>query len=135
LKHSTLVDAKGASINSAILVVDDERDFLESVKRGLVISGYRNLKLLTDPLEAVRLVEDGESYDIALLDITMPGMNALELLERIKTLSPNTACIMLTAVDEVSVAEECIQKGAHDYLVKPFSSEELVLRIERALEK
>jgi DNA-binding NtrC family response regulator len=122
-------------MNSAILVVDDERDFLESVKRGLAISGYRNLKLLTDPLEAVRLVKAGERYDIALLDITMPGMGGLELLERIKTLSPTTACIMLTAVNEISVAVECIQKGALDYLVKPFSSEELVLRIERALEK
>jgi len=108
---------------------------LESIKRGLEISGYRNLKLLTDPVEAVQLVAGGEPFDIALLDITMSGMNGLELLERIKAFSPNTACIMLTAVNEISVVEECIQKGAHDYLVKPFSSEELVLRIERALEK
>jgi CheY-like chemotaxis protein len=67
-------------MNSAILVVDDERDFLESVKRGLAISGYRNLKLLADPVEAVQLVAGGEPFDIALLDINMPGMNGLKLL-------------------------------------------------------
>lgn len=122
-------------MNSAILVVDDERDFLESVKRGLLISGYRKISLLADPLEAARLVEGGETYDVALLDITMPGMGGLELLERIRTFSPETECIMVTAVNEVGVAVQCMQKGAYDYMVKPFLHEELVPRIERALEK
>lgn len=122
-------------MNNAILVVDDERDFLETLKRGLIISGYKNLNLLTDPMAASKSVEAGESYDIALLDITMPGMNGLELLERIKTCSPETECIMITAVNEVSVAVQCMQKGACDYLVKPILHEELVLRIKRALEK
>jgi DNA-binding NtrC family response regulator len=129
------VGAEGALMNSPILVVDDERDFLESVKRGLVISGCTNLKLLADPMEAAELVEGGERFDVALLDINMPGMNGLDLLERIRTCSPTTECIMLTAVNEISVAVECIHKGAQDYLVKPFSQEELVLRVERALEQ
>jgi two-component system response regulator AtoC len=122
-------------MNSTILVVDDERDFLESVKRGLVISGYKNLRLLADPLEAARLVEGGETYDIALLDITMPGMNGMELLERIRSFSPGTECIMVTAINEVGIAVQCMQKGAHDYMVKPILQEDLVLRIKRALEK
>ncbi len=122
-------------MNCAILMVDDEKDFLESVKRGLVISGYTNLRLISAPMEAARLVESGETWDIALLDITMPGMNGMELLERIKTFSPGTECIMVTAINEVSTAVQCMQKGAYDYLVKPFSREDLVLRIRRALEK
>lgn len=122
-------------MKSPILVVDDERDFLESVKRGLVISGYRNVRLLDDPLEAARLIEGGALFDVALLDITMPGMNGLDLLERIKALSPATECIMVTAINEVEIAVECMQKGAFDYLVKPILQEELVLRINRALEK
>lgn len=122
-------------MNTTILVVDDERDFLESVKRGLVISGYKKLRLLADPLEAARLVEGGETYDIALLDITMPGMNGMELLERIRAASPGTECIMVTAIGEVGIAVQCMQKGAFDYMVKPILQEDLVLRIKRALEK
>jgi DNA-binding NtrC family response regulator len=122
-------------MNSAILMVDDERDFLESMKRGLLISGYKNLKLLTDPVEAAQLVEGGGAFDVALLDITMPGISGLDLLERIKTLSPTTECIMVTAVNEVGVAVQCMQRGAFDYLVKPILQEELVLRVKRALER
>lgn len=70
-----------------------------------------------------------------MLDINMAGMNGLELLERIKTSRPTTECIMLTAFNEISVAVECIQIGARDCLVKPISHEELVLRVEGALEK
>ncbi len=86
-------------------------------------------------MEASRLVESGEVYEIALIDITLPGMSGIELLERIKFSSPATECIMVTAIDEVETAEECMKKGACDYLVKPFSREDLVQRIQRALEK
>ncbi|MCU0588459.1 MAG: sigma-54 dependent transcriptional regulator [Syntrophobacteraceae bacterium] len=122
-------------MSNTILVVDDERDFLETVKRGLLISGYRHLKLLSDPVEALRLVEGGDSFDIALLDITMPGMDGIELLDRIKERSPHTECIMVTAINEVGAAVQCMQKGAVDYMVKPFLLEELILRIERVLER
>jgi len=83
----------------------------------------------------VRLLESGETYDIALLDITLPGMSGTDLLERIKSSSPATGCIMVTAINEVEMAERCMEKGAYDYLVKPFSGEDLVLRIQRALER
>jgi DNA-binding NtrC family response regulator len=122
-------------MSNAVLVVDDERDFLESVKRGLVISGFKDLTLLADPLEAARLVESGRMFDVTLLDITMPGMSGLELLERIKTVSPTTECIMVTAVGDVGVAVQCMKKGAYDYLMKPVLQEDLVLRVKRALEK
>jgi two-component system response regulator AtoC len=122
-------------MNGSILIVDDERDFLESVRRGLIVSGFKDLHFVSDSMEAARLVEAGRTFDIALLDITMPGMNGMELLERIKTFHPNTECIMVTAINEVGTAVQCMRKGAHDYLVKPFSREDLVLRIQGALEK
>jgi DNA-binding NtrC family response regulator len=122
-------------MDCSILVVDDETDFLESVKRCLIMSGYRNFRLIFDPMEVVRLLESGETYDIALLDITLPGMSGTDLLERIKSSSPATGCIMVTAINEVEMAERCMEKGAYDYLVKPFSGEDLVLRIQRALER
>jgi two-component system response regulator AtoC len=67
--------------------------------------------------------------------MTMPHMDGLELLEIIKGHSPNTECIMITAIDEARVAVECLKKGAYDYLVKPISRDDLGRVIDRALER
>ncbi|MDX2448293.1 MAG: sigma-54 dependent transcriptional regulator, partial [Desulfobacterales bacterium] len=76
----------------------------------------------------------GAVFDIALIDMTMPEMDGIELLEVIKNASPRTECIMVTAVNEARVAVECLKKGAYDYLLKPVSKEDLALSIHRALE-
>jgi DNA-binding NtrC family response regulator len=117
------------------MVVDDDRDFLESIQRGLIVSGFNNLSVHQDPIEAANLIEKGKVFDIALIDITMPGMSGIELLEVIKTNHPHTECIVLTAVDDVRVAVKCLRKGAYDYLVKPISKEDLVVSVNRTLEK
>jgi len=122
-------------MNNRIIVIDDEQDFLESVKRGLITAGFKNVRTETDPLKAAADFENEENYDIALIDITMPGMDGIELLEIIKTYSPKTECIMITAVDEARMAVECLRKGAYDYLVKPISKEDLVVSLKRALER
>jgi DNA-binding NtrC family response regulator len=74
-------------------------------------------------------------FDVVLIDITMPGMNGIELLEVIRSNSPRSECIMVTAVDEARVAVQSIRKGAYDYLVKPISKEDLVSSLNRALER
>ncbi|MDH3882723.1 MAG: sigma-54 dependent transcriptional regulator [Desulfobacterales bacterium] len=122
-------------MSSSILVVDDERDFLDSVRRGLITSGIKNVRTEEDPRKAAAAFEEGEEFDIALIDVTMPDMNGIELLEVIKSTSPATECIMVTAVDEARVAIDCLKKGAYDYLVKPISKEDLVSAINRALER
>ena len=122
-------------MDNSILVIDDEHDFLDSVRRGLITSGIRNVRTEEDPRKAAAAFEDGEEFDIALIDITMPEMDGVELLEIIRSSSPNTECIMVTAVDEARVAIDCLKKGAYDYLVKPISKEHLVSTISRALER
>ncbi len=122
-------------MNSSIMIIDDERDFLESAKRGLITSGYKNITLVENPRKAVVLCENGENFDIALIDITMPEISGVELLEMLKRISPGTECIMVTAINEAKVAMNCLKKGAYDYLVKPFSREDLVSSIDRALER
>jgi DNA-binding NtrC family response regulator len=119
----------------SIIIVDDDPVFLESIQRVLTISGFKNLSIYQNPLEAANLIEKGKDVDIALIDITMPGMSGIELLELIKTTQPLTECIMLTAVDDVRVGVKCLKKGAYDYLVKPISREDLVASINRAVEK
>jgi two-component system response regulator AtoC len=118
-----------------ILIVDDEPDYLESIRRGLVTSGFRDVRTELDPLKAAAAFERGEVYDIALIDFTMPGMNGVELLELIKRHSPGTECIMVTAVDEAKAAVECLKKGAYDYIVKPVTRDDLILRIRHAQER
>ena len=122
-------------MDNSIMVIDDERDFLDSVRRGLITSGIRHVRTEEDPRKAAAAFEEGEEFDIALIDITMPEMDGIELLEIIRNTSPNTECIMVTAVDEARVAINCLKKGAYDYLVKPISKEDLVSTISRALER
>ena len=119
----------------SIIIVDDDPDFLESLQRGLTISGFKNTSAYIDSLEAADLIEKGKNVDVALIDITMPGMSGIELLEITKATQPQTECIMLTAVDDIRVAVNCLKKGAYDYLVKPISREDLVISINRAVEK
>ena len=117
-----------------ILVVDDDRDFLEIMKRRLRDLHFRHVHLEEDPFKAASLIEAGKPFDLALLDMTMPNMTGLELLDIIKNFSPITECIIITAVDEARAAVTCLQKGAYDYLLKPVSKEDLSLSIHRALE-
>jgi two-component system response regulator AtoC len=107
-----------------ILAIDDEQDFLDSVNRGLITSGFTDIHLVKDPREAVVLFAQGETFDVALIDVTMPGMNGIEVLGAIKSASPDTECIMVTAANEATIAVECLKRGAYDYLVKPVSREE-----------
>jgi len=122
-------------MGNRIIVIDDEQDFLDSIRRGLITSGFRHVRTERDPKMASSIFRDGERYDLALIDITMPGMNGVELLEAIKSNDPDTECIMVTAVNDAKVAVDCMKKGAYDYLVKPISREDLVLTIDRALER
>jgi len=122
-------------MNSRILVVDDDDDFMAILKIKLLKIGFADVRLEVDPLKAAAAFSRGKCVDIALIDMTMPEMEGVELLEHIKNTCPTTECIMITAVNEASVAVECLRKGAYDYLVKPVSSDTLALSITRALER
>jgi two-component system, NtrC family, response regulator AtoC len=122
-------------MENRIIVIDDEQDFLDSMRRGLITSGFKNIHIEDKPENAAAAFKNGELFDIALIDITMPAMDGLELLEIIRNNSPRTECIMVTAIDEVRVAISCLRKGAYDYLVKPLSKEDLISSLNRALER
>ena len=122
-------------MNENIIVVDDDRNLLESIRRALVTAGFQKIKTENNPHAAALLFENGAAFDVALLDINMPGMNGVELLEIIRNHSPVTECLMVTVLDEARVAVKCLKKGAYDYLLKPVSREELVISVNRALER
>ena len=118
-----------------ILIVDDEQDFLDSARRGLIGAGFKTLRLESDSRKAAEAVENGDRFDVALLDINMPWMDGLQLLERIKNASPDTECLMVSAINEAKVAVDCLKKGAYDYLTKPLNRDDMVAAIRRALER
>ena len=122
-------------MDHTILLIDDDLDFLEALQKRLITSGFKYTTIQDDPLKAAALFETGEIFDIALIDMTMPNMDGIELLERIKSLNPRTECIMLTAVNDARVAVECLKKGAYDYLVKPIAKEDLAFSLKRTLER
>jgi len=122
-------------MNCNILAVDDEQDFLDSIRRGLLTAGFRNLHMEIDAQNAAALIAEKKTvFDVALIDITMPGMNGIELLEHIKHKTPDTQCIMVTAVNDAEVAVDCLKNGAYDYLLKPISKDDLIAVLHRALE-
>ena len=122
-------------MENSIVLIDDEPLFLDSVRRRLITSGFKNVRSEQDPNKAAALFKEGKSFDVALIDVNMPETSGIELLDVIKNTSPNTECLMVTAVNEASVAVECLKKGACDYLIKPISGDNLSLAVKCALER
>ena len=122
-------------MDASIIVVDDDFDFLELMKARLIGAGFRRVHIEDDALKAAARFASEENFDIALVDMTMPEMDGLALIDEIKNHSPRTECIMVTAVNDARIAVNCLRKGAYDYLVKPVSEEDLVFSLKRTLEK
>jgi two-component system, NtrC family, response regulator PilR len=116
-----------------ILVVDDElsmREFLGILLEG---EGYR-VDQAESAEEALSHL-DREHYYMVISDVSMPGLGGIELLSRIKTDSPDTAVLMITAFTTAEQAVEAMKLGAYDYIGKPFKVEEVKVLVRNALEK
>jgi len=122
-------------MSNRIILVDDDHDYLELLAAKLRDLGYPDVRLADNPLEAAAAFEQGELFDLALIDMTMPDMDGMALLDHIKNTSPGTECIMVTAINEARTAVECLRRGAYDYLVKPVAKDVLALTLPRALER
>ena len=120
-------------MSARILVVDDEEVVLKSCLRILDGSGFE-VETVTNGPEALRCVEE-HHYDLIVLDIMMPGMDGLEVLQRVKEAHPDIEVVMITGLSEVEVAVRAMKLGAFDYLPKPFEPDQLKLVLERALER
>lgn len=116
-----------------ILVVDDELSMREFLSILLEREGY-DVSVATSAEEALRLMESA-LFDLVLSDVNMPGLSGIELLGRIKQLSPETAVLMLTAFSTAEQAVEAMKLGAYDYIGKPFKNEEIKQLVKNALEK
>ena len=109
-----------------ILLVDDEPNILQFLELGLQNEGFE-VKSAQDGMSAMALLKEFQPH-VAILDVMMPGMDGFEVCRMIKK-TENVAVIMLTAKDEVDDRVKGLKLGADDYMVKPFSFEELLARI------
>jgi len=119
--------------NTRILVVDDEATIREILQRTLESEGYQCDKA-ADAAEAMSMM-DSCAVDLVLSDIMMPGKSGVELLQEIQEKCPDTAVIMVTAVADTQTAINAMKQGASDYVTKPFNLVEVMLSVDRALEK
>lgn len=117
-----------------ILVVDDDPGLLLSIKSALVSAGLPEPALISDSRQVIGVLREG-AFQLVLLDILMPHVSGMEVLEQIKGEYPGTECVIITAVDEVETAVNAMRFGAYDYLVKPIQPEKLIITVRNALEK
>jgi DNA-binding NtrC family response regulator len=120
--------------NSPVLVVDDDEGLLLSIKATLVGSGLPEPALVSDSRNVMALMRD-HHFQLVLLDLLMPHLNGIEVLEKIKREFPDSECVVVSANDELATAVDAMSLGASDYLVKPLNSEKLIALVNRSLEK
>src|SRR5262245_10472663 len=118
---------------SRILVVDDEAGIRDSLKMTLEYEGYEFLGAATGQ-EGLALVER-ESPDLVLLDVKMPGMDGLEVLDRIRVLNDALPVIVVSGHGTISTAVEATKKGAFDFIEKPFASDRVLVSLRNALDQ
>jgi len=117
-----------------ILIVDDEQEALNSHKRILKREGITDIDLCNLGIAAQKKILEN-NYDIVLLDLMMPDIDGLKILETTKPHKSDTEFIMITAVDDLQTAVKAVKMGAYDYLIKPVEPERLLLAINRAFER
>jgi len=126
--------AEIAPENATVLVVDDEKAIRYSVSRTLQKAGYQVSEAGSGEEALVVLTEN--HIDVVLTDIRMPnGLDGVELLRQIKVIDTDMVVILMTAFPHLNTAVEALRLGAHDYLIKPSSGQDIRLSVARGLER
>ena len=115
-----------------VLIVDDEKNYPLILSAVLEEEGYEALTA-NSAQQALQILKNAD-VDLVLTDMRMPGMDGVELLERIKAEDSDLPVIMMTAHGTVEKAVEAMQKGAYSYILKPFDNEQLVLYVRKAID-
>lgn len=118
----------------AVLVVDDDEGLLLSIKATLISAGLPEPALMSDSRRVLEVLRS-QRVPLVLLDLMMPHMGGMEVMQRIKEEFPEVDCVIVSAMDDVPTAVQAISSGASDYLVKPLNSDKLVALVQSHLER
>lgn len=118
-------------MGSKILIVDDEKLMRISLESQLKKDGYQ-VKSADNALDGLKMVK-AEDYDVVVTDLRLPGMSGLDFLKEIKKHNPEVIAVIMTAYGTLESAVSAIKEGAYDYIAKPFSTDELIVKLQRAL--
>ncbi len=124
-------ERNGEQVAQRILIVDDEDSIRSSLRRLLEYKGYETLTAEDGP-RALELLAD-KSLDVVLLDIKMPRMDGIEVLQKIRDSRADVSVVMVSAHGSIESAVECTKKGAFDFLEKPLDQERLLVTIRNAI--
>lgn len=116
-----------------ILIIDDERSIRNSLKEILADEGY-DVDVAEDGAQGCTMV-DKEKYSVIFCDIKMPGMDGVEVLDKMVEMGVDAAIVMISGHGDINTAVECIKKGAFDYIPKPLDLNRILITIKNATEK
>jgi DNA-binding NtrC family response regulator len=119
------------SVKGRILVVDDEADIREGLELLLISEGYA-AELAENGAEGLRKMEQ-HAYDLVLLDLMMPDLSGMEVIEQVRLRDRETPIFMITAYGSVEAAVSALKLGANDYFSKPWDNEKLIIEIGRMI--
>src|SRR5205814_7054382 len=118
---------------SRILVIDDESAIRDSLKMTLEYEGYEFIGAATGQ-EGLALAER-EAPDLVLLDVKMPGMDGIEVLDRLRAMNEALPVVVISGHGTIGTAVEATKKGAFDFIEKPFASERVLVSLRNALDQ
>ncbi len=116
-----------------ILVVDDEPNMLRLLRTILMDKTGYEVMTTNNPLEVSKLLQE-KPFDVVVTDLKMPLVDGMDLIDIIKKIDDKLPIIIITAYGTLETAEEAVQKGAYDFITKPFRKETILITIRRALE-
>src|SRR5713101_3413613 len=129
----TPVDDREASLNESVLVVDDE-EVMRDVLHSLLSEAGHRVTLAHDGIEGLALARK-QSFDAAIVDVMLPELGGLDVLEELKKVDADLVVLMITAFASVETAIQAMKKGAFDYVTKPFKHEEVLHILRNGLEQ
>lgn len=116
-----------------ILVVDDEGSMRYLLNQALSMGGYEST-LAADAAEARKFIKD-RNFELVLCDVAMPGESGIDFIRYVAAEYPDTATIMVTAVDDPEIAETALEAGIYGYIIKPFNVNEMIINIRNSLRR
>ncbi len=118
---------------SKVLVIDDERSIRNTLKEILEFEKYQ-VELAEDGFKALEILKIND-FDVILCDIKMPGMDGIEVLQKVEEIRPDTPVIMISGHGNIDTAVEAIKKGAFDFIEKPLDLNRLLITLRNAMDK